>query len=320
MRFSLGILMAIVLIAIVRFTPVFAEQTLPQMTIQVNDGNLVIAADDQPVATYVFEDSKIPRPYFAHVKAPGGQQVTRNHPPINGKDLMDHDTLHPGIWMAFGDLVGSDFWRNQAKIVHKSFTRRPETRKGSAAFIEEKQYLRPDHSLVCREEFRCSIHARHGGYLLVWDSTFSSDSEFYFGDQEEMGLGLRVATPLSEVSGGQLTDSEGRKGAPAIWSQSARWCDYSGVVDGQRIGMTLMCHPENFRRSWLHARDYGLVAANLFGRKAMKQGEPSKVIVPPGQSLRLRYAVWIHCGDPAPEWTLEMAYADYLGLSQDEGD
>ena len=38
-------------------------------------------------------------------------QVTRHHPPIEGQDRVDHGTFHPGIWMAFGDISGSDYWR-----------------------------------------------------------------------------------------------------------------------------------------------------------------------------------------------------------------
>ena len=61
----------------------------------------VVTVSGKPVATYIHADKKIKRPYFAHVKTRSGIQVTRNHPPIVGKDRKDHDTMHPGIWMAF---------------------------------------------------------------------------------------------------------------------------------------------------------------------------------------------------------------------------
>ncbi len=80
--------------------------------------------------------------------------------------------------------------------------------------------------------------------------------------------------------------------------------------------MALMCHPGNFRPSWMHARDYGFIAANPFGRKAFTEGEPSKVVVAPGERLRLRYGVLIHeePQDTSPD--LKTAYEDYLTLSQ----
>ena len=82
--------------------------------------------------------------------------------------------------------------------------------------------------------------------------------------------------------------------------------------------MTLMCHPENFRESWMHARDYGFVAANPFGRDAMKKGKPSKVIVKPNETLRLRYAIFVHSGDIGGNSTVEPCYEEYLKLTQQE--
>ncbi|HUG17349.1 MAG TPA: PmoA family protein [Planctomycetaceae bacterium] len=273
---------------------------------------LIVTVDRKPVATYVFRDENISRPYFAHVKAPGGQQVTRNHPPLKDIDRTDHDTMHPGIWLAFGDLDGEDFWRNKARIVHQGFADPPDQPAGTGGFFEEKHYLRPDGSLLCKERFRCFLHVLDNAYLLEWDSTFTSDSEFYFGDQEEMGLGVRVTTAISEVERGRLSDSEGRAGAGKIWSQAADWCDYSGVVGDERIGMTIMCHPDNFRPSWFHARDYGFVAANPFGRKAMQKGDLSKLIVKPGENLRLRYGILIHSSPKDQPLDLKAAYGDYL--------
>ncbi|MEO2015546.1 MAG: PmoA family protein [Fuerstiella sp.] len=292
-----------------------AQPSADRVSFHNGPGTLVIKVKDTPITSYVYHDDKIPRPYFAHVTAPGGTQVSRNHPPVPGQDRTDHDTMHPGIWMAFGDLDGTDFWRNKARIRHVKFEQPPKDGAGLGSFVELKHYLRPDDSVVCRELFRCSVSVQPGGYLLIWDSTFTSDDEFYFGDQEEMGIGIRVATPVSEIRGGMLRDARGRSGAQKIWSQSAAWCDYSGDIDGKQIGMTLMCHPDNFRDSWMHARDYGFVAANPFGRKAMHKGETSRVVVKPGENLRLKYAIWIHSGSAGEKSAIDEAYRNYLKMS-----
>ncbi len=278
------------------------------------DGKLLISVDGKAVATYVFRDSKIPRPYFAHVNTPDGIQVTRTHPPVEGKDATDHADMHPGIWMAFGDLDGADFWRNKAKVVHVKFAGKPQGGTGVGSLVDERQYLRADGTEVCREDFRFELHVRPAGYLLTFDSTFTADRQFYFGDQEEMGLGVRVATPLSELNGGQLRDSEGRTGAKNIWSQSAAWCDYSGDVADRRVGMAVLCHPDNFRPSWMHARNYGLLVANPFGRKAMQKGQSSRVEVAPTKSLRLRYGVWVHSNGKNSADKLNEIFEEYLKL------
>jgi hypothetical protein len=178
--------------------------------------------------------------------------------------------------------------------------------------------------IVCAETARYTFHVRPDGYLIVWDATFSSPNEFAFGDQEEMGLGFRVATPLrvgasgKEVlppGNGTIVDTEGRKNEKEVAGNSANWCDYSGTIADQRVGIALLCHPENFRPSWFHARDYGMLVANPFGRHALGRGETSKIVVRPGEKLRLRYGLLVHSAAPDRETDLAAAYRDYLELA-----
>ena len=288
----------------------------PQVDFRTTTGSVIVTVGGQRIATYVYEDEQIPRPYFAHVKAPGGIQVTRNHPPVEGVDRTDHDTMHPGIWMAFGDLGGSDIWRNKARVVQEEFIEKPTGGPGKGAFAVRRRYERADGTPICHEVCRLTLLVRPAGYLLLWDSTFSAGKEFYFGDQEEMGLGMRVTTPISVQKGGRMLDSTGRRNEREIWGNTADWCDYSGTVDRQHIGMTLMCHPGNFRPCWMHSRDYGFVAANPFGRQAFRRGKPSKVFVKPGEQFRLRFGVLIHADPKNQPPDLKAAYADYVRLTR----
>lgn len=276
------------------------------------DDRVVITVGGRPLATYVFADPKISRPYFAHVRVPSGQQVTRNHPPRAG-DAQDHATFHPGIWMAFGDISQHDYWRLKAKVTHGEFVELPRSDSGGGSFAVRNRYQSTDGSkVVCEEICRYHILVRPHGYLLVWDSTFSSEDGFYFGDQEEMGLGVRVATPLAVVNGGRIVDSEGRVNGKEVWGKQAKWCDYSGEIDGTHLGMTLMPHPGNFRQSWFHARDYGFVAANPFGVNAFTRGDKSKIVVNPGARLRLRFGVLLHGGPKDEKADLNASYQDFL--------
>jgi hypothetical protein len=290
------------------------------------DGRLTVAIDGLPVAVYCFKDDRITRPYFAHVRAANGVQVTRHHPPIEGQDVMDHDTFHPGIWMSFGDISGSDYWRIMAPVRHEGFVERPKGGAGKGAFAVRNKYLdqKDPSKVVCDEIARYTFIARPEGTMLLWDSTFSSNHEFAFGDQEEMGLGFRVATPLrveKKSEGGlppgtgTILDSEGRKNGEQVWGNSAEWCDYSGTIAGQRVGITLLCHPKNFRPSWFHARDYGLLEANPFGRQAFGKGDKSSVVIKPGEKMRLRYGVLIHSGSAGSQPDYAAAYKDYLRLA-----
>lgn len=287
------------------------------------DGQVAILIDGEPVAVYVFADENISRPYFAHLKPTAGLQASRNHPPQPGKDIADHGEYHPGLWMSFGDISGSDYWRLKAPTRHVGFTAAPEGGPGRGSLAVRNAYVSqndPDE-VVCHEDARYTVVARPHGYLLIWDSQFSSEREFYFGDQEEMGLGLRIATPLrvdkesdeGVVPGnGRIVDSVGRVNGDEVWGNTAQWCDYSGELGGQRVGMALFCHPKNFRASWFHARDYGLLEANPFGRKAFEKGAESRVVVKPGEKLRLRYGVLVHASESGDEVDLPSEYEYYL--------
>lgn len=281
--------------------PAAAIEDEPAVAFERRPGRLDIRIDGRPYAAYVFDDARITRPYFQDLHAPGGLRLTRRNPPVEGEDLTDHPTFHPGLWMAFGDLDGADSWRNAEPVRHAGFVEEPRPIPGGATFAVRNRYLKGGRP-IAEELARFTIRPSADATLLIWDSTFRPlDAPLAFGDQEEMGLAVRMHTPLAVVRGGRIADGEGRRNEPEVWGKSAAWCAYSGTLDGERIGVVLMPDPGNFRPCWYHARDYGLLAANPFGRHALTGGEPGRVEVPPGQTLRLRFGVWTFRGplDPA---------------------
>lgn len=286
-------------------------------------GTLHISLDGNHLANFVYQDDQIPRPYFSSVTAPGGVQVTRNQPPDPKLDVADHPLFHPGIWLSFGILDDSDYWRNTAQTEFIEFSSPPRIIGDRGQFTAAFRYLnqKTPSETVCQESFKCDIVPIEAGILILWDSTFSSDRAFAFGDQEEMGLGIRMATGLrserqarGDISPGTgtIVDANGRKNGAEIWGNTSPWCDYSGTIDGKPVGATLFCHPDNFRPSWFHARDYGLLVANPFARKAFKQGDTSLVVIKPDEEFRLRYGILLHSG-VSPD--LEAAYQEYVDLA-----
>lgn len=267
---------------------------------------LTVKYAEKPLAEYVFRDPKILRPYFANLHGLTGVKITRNHPPTAGKDAMDHDTMHPGLWLGFGDISGVDFWRNRGRIQHVKFVTLPTATEDQVTFATESELLTPDGKPMGAMVNRFVLSKRPAGWLVVWDATLTdTERDLIFGDQEEMGFGARIATDFIETNGGTLLNSDGVKSAKATWGKPAAWCDYTGTKEGQRIGITLMPAPTNFRESWWHNRDYGVFVANAFGRAAMRQGATSAVTVKKGQSLRLVFGAMLHDGqdyDPAGEY------------------
>jgi hypothetical protein len=99
--------------------------------------------------------------------------------------------------------------------------------------------------------------------------------------------------------GGTILNSVGQSNQ-AAWGMPAEWVDYYGPIDGETVGIAIFSHPENFQHPcrW-HVRNYGLFTANPFGDRhfpRIKVKQHAKTI-PAGESLTLRYRVYIHHGD-----------------------
>ena len=136
---------------VVRISPLFGLlMTVCPMPAQADDppavafeqkgNNLLITIGGKSFATYAAGDGPITRPFFKHLHAPNGTQVTRSHPPDPQSDLADHPTFHPGLWMAFGDVNGADFWRNKDRIRHVGFLEGPRGGPGRGSFAVKNQY------------------------------------------------------------------------------------------------------------------------------------------------------------------------------------
>lgn len=292
------------------------KESLPVVDFRQKPGKLFITIGGKPFATYVYEDSVIIRPYFANVKTPCGIQATRNYPP-KSDDPQDHATWHPGIWMSFGDINGIDYWRLKAKVEHEMFVEQPVGGPGKGTFTVRNYYMSPDgKNRVLAELVKYTILVRPTGYLLLWNTTFSSkNSDFTFGDQEEMGLGIRLNTKITVQYGqGHITNAEGMKDEKGTWGEASKWIDYSGPIGDKYIGMTIMPNPNNFRPSWFHSRDYGYIAANPFGRHAMKQGKKSAVTIKKGEKFMLGYGILIYCSPSSKKPDVSKAYKDYLSV------
>ena len=273
-------------------------------------GGSGISAGGSPVATWSPGDASVRRPYFFELRAPGGAALTRNHPPKEGADPTDHADMHPGVWLAFGDVSGADFWRNKGPlVVVRKPLPPPQGAPGRGSFEVVSDY-KQDERILCTETCRYTVQVRPAGFLIVIDSAFRSDAgDFSFGDQEEMGLGIRVATPLAAKNHGRIYNSEGRVNEQQVWGREADWCDYGGRVGGTDVGVMLIPDPQNYRRCRFHARDYGLLVANPFAIKAFDAGAASRVVVRKGETLRLRFGVLLRASSNAPK-DLHAAYAD----------
>ncbi len=274
------------------------------VTTTQEDTRLTIHLGEQTIATYVWHDDALPRPYFENFFTPDGTLVTRTHPtdPVRDKGNDDHPDFHPGAWLAFGDINGADFWRNKARVRHLRFVTPPTATGDGVTFTVLNAYERTADTpqTLCEETCTYTLTPHGTGYLLTATSTFRpTHGPIAFGDQEEMGFGVRLATPFSvRHGGGFIRNSAGGKQEAGTWGKNADWCAGFGKHDDTWVGVNVMASPDNFRPAWFHSRDYGLIVANPFGKKAMTGPKddtvaPDQTPVAAGEALTITFGLYI---------------------------
>lgn len=302
----------------------------PAIAFEQEPTSITFSVDGKQIATYVYADEEIPRPYFKGLRTLDGVQVTRHHPPMENEP-QDHATYHPGLWMAFGDVSGADFWRNKSVVRHMAFLQEPQIDNTGVRFSVLNHYFNGDKAIL-RE--RCEY------VLLLWPHWVGSqawllnihsrlepmEEAVVFGDQEEMGLGVRVSLPLMVKNGGRILNSFGHQNEAEVWGRQAAWADYGGKVGNSWAGIALFSERENFRIPWFHARDYGLLVANPFGRNAFTKDVKSEVKVEPGKTLDLQFGLLVYSREatkviggtlavPSTGTEIQHQYEEYLELA-----
>ncbi|MDQ8199405.1 PmoA family protein [Pelagicoccus enzymogenes] len=297
-------------------SPVHGE--LREVSFERVPEGLAIRIDGDLFGIYSKPSDEIPRPFLSQVSAPNGVQVTRNHPPLEGIDSMDHATFHPGLWLSFAGINGNDYWRLKKRMEHGGFVGKPTVREGVGMFSVRNHYLETlekGGKRIAEELTTYRIFPRPEYTLLCMETTIHSDSQdLVFGDDQEYGLGVRVRTDLEERHGGRVQTSAGAHGSKDAYGTAPVWVDYGGELDGEQVGALLMPDPANFRASWLHVRDYGLMAANPFGRRKVAGGEESRLVVKKGERFTLGFGLAVYSMAKDAPLDQSMVYEDFLSV------
>jgi len=313
-------------VGILMLVPAFADGS-KQVKFQQGDGRIDVVIGGKPFTTYYFSPD-LPRPFFHPLRSAEGIVVTRGYPMIPDVPAEAKDRDHPhhrSFWFTFGDVDGVDYWGDNAKIQGKIVHRSVDKMVGGAT--QGVLSLTMDwidntgrKILVQKEEV-----VFHGDdtrrYMDLTIRVAPTDHDVKFNDTKEGMFAVRVATPLKEPNGGVITNSRGATGEKACWGKPAEWVDYSGQLEGTKLGVTIMDHPGSFRHptTW-HVRAYGLFAANPFGLRDFT-GDKSKdggYVVPKGKSILFRYRVLIHPNDVSGA-NIAKEYKNYLAEVKKQG-
>jgi hypothetical protein len=275
------------------------------------DGRIEISLRNQSIATFYFQHPQVHRSFLAHVRSPSGTLVTRSYPPDPLIDPTDHADMHPGIWIGFANLNGISFWHNSgARVIHQRLQMLPADKK-QAGWTTHERYQDKRGKLICSSQSSYRFRQDPVGWRVEIEATFHSENEFWFGVKEEMGLGFRVATPITVKHGnGRIDSASNGRDEKGTWGVHDRWWDYSGIVGNRRVGMQLMTSPQN-GPVWAHSRDYGVLVANPFPLD-VPGNRTKRRTIKPGERFKLKYAILVHESKDSTFHDREAAFRRYL--------
>lgn len=289
------------------------------VTMKKGDGKIDVLIDGKPFTTYYYAASQF-KPYFYPLRAADGLVVTRHFPmdPAFPGEEKDRDHPHQkSSWFTFGDVDGVDYWgeasKLQGRIVQRSLDKVAEGKQGVIAATMD--WVDNTGRKVLVQKQQVVIHGDATRRYMDWTVALTPvDHEVTFRDTKEGMFGIRLATPLKEDIGGLISNSTGATKEKNCWGKKAEWVDYSGTLNGAKVGVTMMDHPKNLRHptTW-HVRAYGLFAANPFGLKDFTgdKSQDGSYRLTPGKDLVFRYRVLIHPGD-AGQAALAKEYEEYI--------
>lgn len=286
-----------------------------QITLTESDERLRVEIDGKLFTEYR-SDRKVPCLY--PIISPSGVGLTRNFPLAESAPGEEKDhPHHVSVWFTHGLVNGVDFWAQHLEkkgwIVHKSFGPRSThsaTVDGvtthTATFTVDLSW-EDGHTIHLDEKRTYTITARGETRLIDTVSVLDSPAgDAVFGDTKEGTAAVRVAPTFrtkGKVAKGSIINSNGDRDSDA-WGKRAKWVAYSGPdSSGKPAVIAMFDHPSNLRHpTWWHARDYGLLAANPFGRHDFENNNDKHLgdhTLKKGDSLTFRYRILIHAGDIA---------------------
>ncbi|MCO5051826.1 MAG: PmoA family protein [Verrucomicrobiae bacterium] len=269
-----------------------------------------VEINGQLFTEYVFKE--VSRPFCYPLLGPGETPMTRNWP-MQTVPAESHDHKHQrSFWYAHGNVNGQDFWSEEdraGQIRHEKFTRLQSGSK-EGVIQARNQWVAKDGTVLCTDDRTLRFYNRpdHERIFDFEITLHAGKTDVTFGDTKEGTMALRLAETMRVKPnrdnvgkpGGHIVNSEGVRD-DAAWGKRAAWCDYYGPVDGKIVGVAVFDHPQNPRfPTWWHVRDYGLFAANPFGRHDfdnLPDKTAGNLVIAAGQSVTFRYRFYLHEGD-----------------------
>jgi hypothetical protein len=313
------------------FAAFLAFPAAGQVKITPGSQKIPVEINGKPFTDFYASGPEVAKPYLWPLRAASGTYVTRMWPMEKVAEEFDAQTGfavvngqstgkvpdHPhqrGLWFAHAKVNNLDFWNiapidappynrpDRGKIV---LNKMGEIKSGKDKGSIASTFDWTDHEgkPLLTETRVMTFYADPTMRIVDFDITLTAVEKVTFGDEKDGVFGIRLRPILQEDKGtGHIVNADGGASEKQVWGKPSAWCDYSGEINGEKVGIAILDNPGNpLRVARWHVRAYGLFAANPFGLStfANDKKEDGVMTLDPGKSLRYRYRVIIHPGDAA---------------------
>ncbi len=315
------------------FTSLGLATAVAQVKITPDDSRIHIEINGKPYADFVVKSDEAMKPYLYPLRAASGTIVTRHWPmdKVDAIEPVDHQHQR-GVWFGPDMVNGYDFWNNEfsyknPKAGWTKFNKLGAVKSGKkeGSIAATFDWMDPKGTKIVEESRLMTFHDDPKLRIIDFDIDLTAVTKVKFGDGKDCCFGIRLSPQLQETKtiktrgkpdqvipgpAGVITNAEGKTTEKAVWGKPSDWCDDSGEIDGEKLGIAIFDNPKNSRRARWHVRGYGLFAANPFGVSAFTgdKSQDGSVTLEPGQKLHFKYRVVIH-----PAGTdLAKLYSEYV--------
>lgn len=292
---------------------VLSVSAFAQVAFKQSPDRIAVTIDGKPFTDF-YVGAEAVKPYLHPLRTADGKQVTRGFPmETMAGDAKDHPH-HRGLWMTHGLVNQIDFWANEKNqkgagkagrgdVVTRRITKL-EGGKKQGVIGANFDWNDAKGETVLSEQRTMTFYSHPTDRVIDFDVTLTANTKVVFGDTKEGMFAVRLRTELQEKAPGtgKMVTSDGKESEKAVWGKRAPWVDYAGMLEGAKIGFTIMDHPSNPRHpTYWHSRAYGLFAANPFGVRDFENDKTKNgdMTLEKGEKVRFRYRVVIHPGDAA---------------------
>ena len=306
------------LLAVVLFGT--APPARAQVTLTPAPEQITVDINGKPFSVFYIGGKDLNRPYLHPIRSASGKIVNRSFP---AGQLPGETTDHPhhaGLFYGHGDVNGYNYWAIEnvrtspdpamGRIVldHVVSVR---SGKESGALDIVFNWLKPDGRPLLTETRKMTFHAHPELRIIDFDFDLTAIEKAVFRDTKEGTFAMRMATVLEEPPArpqedpkgpartGKLMNAQGGTREVNDWGKRSEWVDYSGELDGEKVGVVMMDHPDNPRHpTYWHSRGYGLHSINPFGVSDFlnDKTQNGSLTLAPGEHVRFRYRLIVHPG------------------------